>query len=35
VGSGFAFTDAGQHTLRGVPGRWELFALEAEPAPRA
>jgi class 3 adenylate cyclase len=35
VGSGFAFTDAGQHTLKGVPGRWELFALEAEPAPRA
>ena len=35
VGSGFAFTPAGKHTLKGVPGRWELFALEAEPAPQA
>jgi class 3 adenylate cyclase len=32
VGSGFAFKDAGEHTLKGVPGRWELYALEGEPA---
>ena len=35
VGSGFAFNDAGEHVLKGVPGRWELFALEAGPAPHA
>lgn len=27
VGSDFAFTDRGEHELRGVPGRWRLFAL--------
>ena len=26
AGSGIAFTDRGTHTLRGVPGRWKLFA---------
>jgi class 3 adenylate cyclase len=35
VGSGFAFKDAGEHTLKGVPGRWALFALEAGPASQA
>jgi DNA-binding NarL/FixJ family response regulator/class 3 adenylate cyclase len=27
AGSSFAFTSAGRHTLRGVPGRWSLFTL--------
>ncbi len=27
VGSGVAFTDAGEHELKGVPGTWRLFAL--------
>jgi class 3 adenylate cyclase len=35
VGSGFALRDTGEHVLKGVPGRWELFALEAEPLPQA
>jgi class 3 adenylate cyclase len=35
VGSGFAFEHAGEHVLKGVPGRWELFALETEPVPQA
>jgi class 3 adenylate cyclase/pimeloyl-ACP methyl ester carboxylesterase len=30
TGSGLAFTPRGTHTLKGVPGQWELFAL-AEP----
>jgi len=34
VGSGFAFKDAGEHILKGVPGRWELFSLEGEPDPQ-
>jgi class 3 adenylate cyclase len=28
VGSGLAFTSRGEHELKGVPGRWELFAVE-------
>jgi class 3 adenylate cyclase len=36
VGSGIAFTDGGEHELRGVPGRWRLFrvneALPSHPA---
>jgi class 3 adenylate cyclase len=32
VGSGFALRDAGEHILKGVPGRWTLFSLEGEPA---
>ena len=27
VGGPFSFTDRGMHELRGVPGRWPLFAL--------
>ena len=26
AGSGIAFEDRGRHTLRGVPGEWQLFA---------
>jgi hypothetical protein len=29
VGSDLEFTDRGQHTLKGVPGLWELFAVKA------
>jgi class 3 adenylate cyclase len=28
-GSGLAFADRGQHTLKGVPGTWQLYELEA------
>jgi class 3 adenylate cyclase len=28
VGSGLSFEDRGLHALKGVPGRWPLFALE-------
>jgi pimeloyl-ACP methyl ester carboxylesterase len=27
VGSGVAFTDRGEHELKGVPGRWDLVAV--------
>ncbi|PTR25647.1 class 3 adenylate cyclase [Rhodococcus sp. OK519] len=27
VGSGLAFTERGEYDLRGVPGRWQLYAL--------
>jgi class 3 adenylate cyclase len=30
AGSGIAFGERGLHTLRGVPGEWELFAAAAE-----
>jgi class 3 adenylate cyclase len=29
VGSGLGFTDRGERELKGVPGRWRLFALSA------
>jgi class 3 adenylate cyclase len=29
VGSGLAFDDRGSHELKGVPGRWSLFAVRA------
>ena len=29
VGSGIAFEDRGEHELKGVPGAWRLFAVEA------
>jgi class 3 adenylate cyclase len=29
VGSGLGFDDRGAHELRGVPGRWPIFALES------
>jgi class 3 adenylate cyclase len=28
-GSGLEFADRGQHTLKGVPGTWQLYELEA------
>jgi class 3 adenylate cyclase len=28
VGSGFDFTDQGVYNLKGVPGEWQLFAVE-------
>jgi class 3 adenylate cyclase len=28
VGSGLTFAGRGEHTLKGVPGRWHLFAVE-------
>jgi len=28
VGSGIAFADRGAHTLKGVPGEWQLYAVE-------
>lgn len=28
VGSGLQFSDRGSHVLKGVPGRWRLFAVE-------
>lgn len=27
IGSGISFADHGEHTLRGVPGTWKLFAV--------
>jgi class 3 adenylate cyclase len=29
AGSGLAFADQGEHELKGVPGTWQLFAVEA------
>ena len=31
VGAGFQFEDRGEHELKGVPGRWRLYAIEALP----
>jgi class 3 adenylate cyclase len=28
AGSRFRFTDKGERVLKGVPGRWKLFAVE-------
>ena len=33
VGSGLSFEDRGSHALKGVPGRWPLFALERRDVP--
>lgn len=30
-GSGLAFVDRGSHALKGVPGKWQVFALEGLP----
>jgi class 3 adenylate cyclase len=30
VGSGLSFTDRGRHTLKGVPGEWQVFAVGRE-----
>jgi class 3 adenylate cyclase len=29
IGSGIAFTERGKYDLKGVPGRWDLFAVTA------
>jgi class 3 adenylate cyclase len=29
AGSGIDFTDRGEHDLKGLPGRWRLFAAPA------
>jgi class 3 adenylate cyclase len=29
VGSGLAFDDRGEHQLKGVPGTWQIFAVDA------
>jgi len=28
VGSGIQFSDRGEHSLKGVPGSWKIFAVE-------
>ena len=33
-GSGLAFSDRGEHELKGVPGVWRLYAVELDGAPR-
>ena len=30
VGSGIAFVDRGTHALKGVPGEWQLYAVDGE-----
>jgi class 3 adenylate cyclase len=32
AGSEFTFADRGSHSLKGVEGEWQLFALAAQPA---
>lgn len=34
VGSGLRFTEVGEHELKGVPGRWILYALSDADTPR-
>jgi class 3 adenylate cyclase len=29
IGSGIEFTERGNHDLKGVPGSWNLFAVDA------
>ena len=31
AGSGIEFSDRGVHSLKGVPGEWQLYAVEAAP----
>jgi class 3 adenylate cyclase len=31
-GSGIAFEDRGEHTLKGVPEPWRLFAVPGDPS---
>ena len=33
AGSGLAFSDRGEHELKGVPGVWRLYAVELRRAP--
>jgi class 3 adenylate cyclase len=35
AGSGFTFADAGEHDLKGVPGRWRLYGTSQAAAARA
>ena len=35
VGSGLTFESRGSHVLKGVPGTWELFAVQPAPSVRA
>ena len=28
AGSGLQFTDRGRHALKGIPGEWQLFAVQ-------
>jgi hypothetical protein len=28
AGSGIEFEDRGEHTLKGVPGEWKLYAVK-------
>ena len=35
AGSGIVFNDRGSVELKGIPGHWQLFAVEASPARRA
>ncbi len=30
VGSGFVFTDAGEHTLKGVDDTWRCYRLDTD-----
>jgi hypothetical protein len=30
AGSGLAFTDRGMHELKGVPGEWQVLALDVQ-----
>ena len=30
AGSGIEFADRGAHALKGVPGEWQLYAVELE-----
>ena len=30
AGSGIAFHDRGRHVLKGVDGRWQLFAVDTD-----
>ncbi len=32
AGSGLRFADRGNHTLKGIPGEWRLFAVDRAPA---
>ena len=34
AGSGLTFTNRGEHTLKGVPGTWHLFAPRLERPPQ-
>lgn len=34
IGSGLVFGDRGRHSLKGVPGEWELFSSSVDDVPR-